>query len=211
MIPTGQSPRISNAAGSAARAKGWAGGSASAVVSGGAAVSEPAVRPSTAHASATAVFVTSRRSRFAVSISAARVSASSRSSARRSASARAASPTLPAALRRGAIANAMSSKSSRSRVRPERAMSAASPGRAAPRNRSRPIRAMQRFSPRTGATSATVPISARSARSRTAAGRTPGASGSLVPGATPVSTVSNALSRCATFQATPAPVSSWSG
>ena len=44
------------------------------------------------------------------------------------------------------------------------------PGRGAARRRSRPSRAMDRFSPTTGATSATVPIVARSVRSRAAAG-----------------------------------------
>ena len=44
------------------------------------------------------------------------------------------------------------------------------PGRGARRMRSSPSRAMARFSPTTGATSATVPIVARSARSRAAAG-----------------------------------------
>ncbi len=47
------------------------------------------------------------------------------------------------------------------------ASSAAIPGRGAVRSRSRPSRAIERFSPRIGATSATVPIAARSASSAT--------------------------------------------
>ena len=55
------------------------------------------------------------------------------------------------------------SRSTAAGATPARSRSAAIPGRGAVRIRSRPSRAIARFSPRTGATSATVPIVARSA------------------------------------------------
>ena len=69
------------------------------------------------------------------------------------------------------------------------------PGRGAVRNRTSPSRAMARFSPTIGATSATVPIVARSVSSSAAAGP---------PG-------SSASSSCATFSAMPLPASLASG
>ncbi len=76
-----------------------------------------------------------------------------------------------------------------------RSSSAAIPGRGAGRIRSSPSRAMARFSPTIGATSATVPIVARSARSSAAAGP---------PG-------SSARTSCAILNATPLPARRRSG
>ena len=79
-------------------------------------------------------------------------------------------PTRPAALSRGASANETVSRSTRAGATRARSSRAAMPGRGADRSRSRPSRAIARFSPTIGATSATVPIVARSVRARAAAG-----------------------------------------
>ena len=205
MIPTCHSPRISNAVGSegpsiAAATDSSTPGSTS--------------KPRMARASPMASFVTARRSRLAVSISAASSAASAGSLASRSLAARAASPILPAAFSRGAIAKPMSSRSRRSRATPARSSNADKPGRAPDLNCSRPSCAIGRFSPRIGATSATVPMRARSASARTAGGNEPAAvPAAPVPASVPAPPAepSSPIRRCANFQATPAPVSLRSG
>ena len=96
--------------------------------------------------------------------------ASAGSSASRSRAASSASPIRPAAFRRGARANEIVSRSTADGSIRARSSRAATPGRGFLRSRSRPSRAIARFSPTIGATSATVPIVARSARSRAACG-----------------------------------------
>ena len=120
---------------------------------------------SAARASSSAVRVMSRRVSFDRSSAAAATSASAGVAASRSVAASAASPTLPAALSRGAMAKAMVSRVTAAGATPAAARSAAIPGRGVERSRSSPSRAIDRFSPRIGATSATVPMVARSARS----------------------------------------------
>ena len=69
------------------------------------------------------------------------------------------SPTRLAALSRGAMANEIVSRSAFAGSIPARFNSAPIPGRGASRIRASPIRAIARFSPRMGATSATVSLS----------------------------------------------------
>ena len=133
--------------------------------------------------------------RLATSSASACVAASAGSSASRSRAASSASPTRPAAFRRGASANAMVSRSMSAGAIRARSRSAAIPGRGARRICSRPNRAIDRFSPTIGATSATVPMVARSARASAAAGP---------PG-------SSARTSCATLKATPLPARRTSG
>ena len=118
-----------------------------------------------------AVFIRSRRSRLAAS-SASACGPRPRRRRRRAAAGRPRAPPPPGRPRSAAAR--WRRRPSRGRPPPAstraRSSSAAIPGRGAVRSRSRPSRAIARFSPTIGATSATVPIVARSARSRAAAG-----------------------------------------
>ena len=135
------------------------------------------------------VAMRSRRVWLAASSASAWPAASAGSSLSRRRAASSASPTRPAALSRGARANAIVSRSTADGAIRARSSSAATPGRGAVRSSSSPSRAMARFSPTIGATSATVPMVARSARASAAAGP-PGRSAS---------------SSCAILKATPLP------
>src|SRR3954447_2105140 len=146
-------------------------------------------RPSATLASAIAARIRSRRVAFAASRVAASSAASAASSARRSRAASSASPTRPAAFRRGAIANPTVSRSADAGLTPAFASSAAMPGRGDVRICSRPSLAIARFSPSTGTTSDTVPITASSASGSASASPDP----------------SSASSSRATVKATPLP------
>ena len=124
----------------------------------------PPVRPRIARASAIVVFVRSRRLRLAASSSAASAVASSGVSLSSRRAATSASPIRPAALIRGATANASVSTSTALAATPAAARSAAIPGRGSRRIRSSPRRTIARVSPRIGTMSAMLPIVARSAK-----------------------------------------------
>ena len=153
------------------------------------------VTSTAARASTSAAFSRSRRSWLAASRASAWRFASSAVVASRSRAASTASPTRPAAFSRGAMANDTVSRSTAAAATFARSRIAAIPGRGATRRMARPRRAMARFSPTIGATSATVPIVARSASARAAAGP-PGRSFSSAP---------------AILKATPLPASRRSG
>ena len=168
-IPTGHGPRRASPARRARRATAIAGASS---VGTSSSACWPGAwpgsgMPNAARASAIAVRIRSRRVVFAASRVAASSAACSGVSASSSRAASRASPTRPAALSRGRDDEAHRLEVDRHPIArpPPRSSSAAIPGRGFVRIRSSPSFAIARFSPRTGATSETVPIVARSARS----------------------------------------------